>query len=120
MKDEDKFDELTINMPPPDEMTAEEDDFWNKVIRERIEEATGLKEPRSNSVAFKSLDEAINAANHLVQDIQEYHLVISGEQGKLWGLCYERVRRPKYQRAEDGELNPTGEYFEEVIYEQGH
>lgn len=106
-------------MPAPDDMTEEEDELWGKRLHELFETKTGLKNPKIHSVTFKSLDEAKKAADHLVRDIQEYHLVILGTQGELHGQCYERERHMKYSRYADGELNPTGEYREEVVYEQG-
>jgi hypothetical protein len=54
-----------------------------------------------------------------VRDIKEYRLLILGDQGDLRGQCYERERRMKYRRSAAGDLEPTGEYREEVIYEQG-
>lgn len=98
-----------------DNMTDEEMDAWRKSLHARFEAKTGLKNPKLHSVTFKSLYEAKKAADHLVRDIQEYHLVILGTQGELEGQCYERERRMKMDR----ELNPTGEYREEVVYEQG-
>lgn len=102
-----------------DAMTEDELDSWRSTYDERFEAATGLKNPKINSVAFPSLEEAKKAADLLTKDIQDYHLVILGEQGDLCGQCYERERRPKYRRDTAGELQPTGECREEVIYEHG-
>jgi hypothetical protein len=102
-----------------DNMTEEEEDSWSKGLHTRFEAETGLKNPKLNRVVFASLDEAKKAADHLVRDIQEYHLLILGVQGDLRGQCYERERRMKYRRSADGNLEPTGEYREEVVYEQG-
>lgn len=102
----------------PDGMTDEELEAWRKGLHERFEAQTGLKNPKLNSVAFASFKEAKKAADHLTKDIQEYHLVILGRQGDLEGQCYERERHMKYRRV-DGNIEPTGEYREEVVYEQG-
>lgn len=110
----DNFDDGT----DPDNMTDEELDVWRKGLHERFEATTGMKNPKFNSVAFDSLEEAKKAADLLVREIPEYELVILGEQGELHGQCYERERRMKYSRMGD-ELRPTGEYREEVIYERG-
>lgn len=103
------------------EITDEEllSDVYQKGLHARFEAKTGLKNPKLNRVVFASLDEAKKAADHLVRDIQEYHLLILGVQGDLRGQCYERERTMKYRRAADGDLEPTGEYREEVVYERG-
>lgn len=98
-----------------DKMTDEERNAWHRGLHERFETQTGLKNPKLNRIVFASLDEAKKAADHLVRDIQEYNLIILGRQGKLEGLCYERGRSMKYRR----NIEPTGEYREEVVYEQG-
>lgn len=91
---------------------------WTQKMHERFKAQTGLKNPKLNSVAFPSLDEAKEAADILTKGLQEYHLVILGTQGKLEGQCYERERRQKYRRV-DGSLVPSGEYRDELIYENG-
>jgi len=101
------------------EMTEEEKDARHQRHHARFEAETGLKDPKVNSFSFASLDEAKEAVDHLVRDIKDYHLLILGEQGDLRGQCYERERRMKYRRGADGDLEPTGEYREEVVYEQG-
>lgn len=113
------YDDYLDEMPDPDDMTEEEDELWGKRLHELFEAQTGLKNPKLNSVAFPSLEEAKKAADLLTKDIQDYHLVILGEQGDLHGQCYERERHKKYRRDTAGELQPTGEYREEVIYEHG-
>lgn len=107
-------------MPAPGEWEwLVDDELWDKRLHELFEAKTGLKNPKSNSVRFPSLEEAKKAADLLTKDIQDYHLVILGEQGNLHGQCYEREHHKKYRRDADGELQPTGEYREEVVYEQG-
>ena len=101
-----------------DEMTDEEHEARLKRLRERFEKETGLKNPKLNSVRFAFLEEAKKAADLLVKDIPEYFLVILGRQGELEGQCYERERHKKYSWT-DGKFKPTGEYREEVVYEQG-
>jgi erythromycin esterase-like protein len=100
------------------EMTEEEQNARDQRLHERFEAETGLKDPELNAVSFASLEEAKKAADLLLKDIAEYHLVILGEQGKLHGQCYERERHMKYLRV-DGKRQPTGKYREEVFYEQG-
>lgn len=108
-----------------DEMTDEEHEARLQRLRERFEKETGLKNPKLNSVRFLSLEEAKKAADLIVKDIPHYHLVILGRQGELEGQCYERERHEKRRRVEDKDdpnnwsLEPTGEFREEVFYEQG-
>lgn len=99
-------------------MTDEEFEAWHKGIHERFETQTGLKNPKLNSATFASLEDAKATADQLVRDIPEYSLIILGRQGELEGQCYERERYMKYSRT-DGKAEPTGEYREEVVYEQG-
>ena len=98
-----------------DKMTDKEFKAYCKGLHERFETQTGLKNPKLNSVTFPSLEEAKKTADQIVRDIPEYDLIILGRQGELEGLCYERGRSMKMDR----EFNPTGEYREEVVYEQG-
>jgi hypothetical protein len=100
------------------EMTDDERDDFLLFYREEVEKKLGMKNPENNQAHFPSLEEARKVADSLVSDIPEYDLLVLGRQGKVEGLCYERIRNMKYRRTAEG-IEPTGEFREDVEYEHG-